>query len=51
MVEQNPNASFAEIAKKLGEMWRDASPEAKELYEQKAAEDKVEQAPFLFSAP
>lgn len=36
----NPNATFGEIAKKLGEMWRSLSPEQKTKYEKMARESK-----------
>ena len=38
---ENPDIKFGEIGKKLGELFRNLSPEEKERYEKKAAQDKV----------
>ena len=37
----NPNIAFTEIAKVLGERWRDVSAEDKKPYEEQAAQDKT----------
>ncbi|ORX85896.1 high mobility group box, partial [Anaeromyces robustus] len=36
----NPDASFGELGKIIGNLWKNASPEEKEKYEKKASEDK-----------
>ncbi|ORX57124.1 hypothetical protein BCR36DRAFT_271246, partial [Piromyces finnis] len=36
----NPDASFGEIGKIIGNLWKNASPEEKKKYEKKALEDK-----------
>ena len=38
---ENPDIKFGELGKKLGELFRNLSPEEKERYEQKASEDKA----------
>ncbi|KAJ9115117.1 hypothetical protein QFC22_005447 [Naganishia vaughanmartiniae] len=40
----NPDLSFGEIGKQLGEQWRGLSAEQKKPYEQEAEDDKVRAA-------
>ncbi len=38
---QNPNMSFAEVASKVGLMWRDLSESKREQFKKKANQDKT----------
>jgi HMG (high mobility group) box len=42
----NPGIAFGEVGRKLGELWRAATPEDKKEYEEQAAADKVEPADY-----
>ncbi|PNH10468.1 Non-histone chromosomal protein 6, partial [Tetrabaena socialis] len=37
---ENPNIAFGEVGKRLGELWKEATPEDKVPYEEMAAKDK-----------
>lgn len=39
--KENPSMSFGELGKKIGELFRQLSPEEKEKYEQMARDDKA----------
>jgi hypothetical protein len=41
IIKNNPNISFGEVGKLLGESWAKASAKEKEVYEEKARKDKV----------
>jgi len=42
--EENPNMSFGDISKKVGEMWKNLSAEERKPYEEKAEAAKQEDA-------
>lgn len=37
----NPGIAFGEVGRKLGELWRAATPDEKKEYDEQAAADKV----------
>ncbi|KAI9298076.1 high mobility group box [Neoconidiobolus thromboides FSU 785] len=41
VIKENPNISFGEIGKILGQKWKGMTPEDKKPFEDKAKEDKV----------
>ena len=41
IVDSSPQASFAEVGKKLGELWRSMSKDEKEPFENMAEEDRI----------
>ena len=47
----NPGIAFGEVGRKLGELWRAATPEEKKEYEEQAATDKVKDRLICLKVP
>ncbi len=45
MKDENPGIAFGEVGRKLGELWKAATPEDKAPFEEQAVADKVPPAP------